>query len=342
MTTANQPATASAGTIRTVPVNLVGVGAAVPDKVLSNADLEGLVDTTHDWIVSRTGISERRVVAPDDLLWKLCVPAARQAMAQAGVTAEDLDLIVVATSSPDYPMPSTAALVQAELGALRAAAFDLEAACSGYVYGLAVAGQFIQTGMYRTVLLIGADMLSRFMDYTDRGTCILFGDGAGATVLRAGTTEGLRSVVLAADGRGAGHLDISANAHEPDPPERMARRQYMHMNGREIYKFVSDVAPKQIAEACAKAGVAIADVDHFILHQANMRILEAVAKRLGVDEGKMRHNIARYGNTSAASIPLVLAEAVAEGTIKPGDTLCLVGFGAGLTWATAIVEWTGP
>ncbi len=341
MTTADQPAMAPVGTIRTVPVNLTGVGAAVPATVLSNADLETLVETTHDWIVSRTGINERRVVGPGDLLWQLCVPAARQAMAQAGVTAEDLDLIVVATSSPDYPMPSTAALVQAELGASRAAAFDIEAACSGYVYGLAVAGQFIQTGMYRTVLLIGADMLSRFMDYTDRGTCILFGDGAGATVLRAGTEEGLRSVVLAADGRGAGHLDISANAQEPEPPARMARRQFMHMNGREIYKFVSDVAPKQIAEACGKAGVTVGDIDYFILHQANMRILEAVAKRLGVAEGKMLHNIAKYGNTSAASIPLVMAEAVADGVIKPGDTLCLVGFGAGLTWATAIVTWSG-
>ena len=341
MTTADQPAPAPVGTIRTVPVNLIGAGAAVPEAVLANADLERLVATTDDWIVSRTGISERRVVGPEDLLWKLCVPAAHQALAQAGVTPEELDLIVVATSSPDYPMPSTAALLQAELGATRAAAFDLEAACSGYVYGLAVAGQFIQTGMYRTVLLLGADMLSRYMDYSDRGTCILFGDGAGATVLRAGTTEGLRSVVLAADGRGAGHLDISADRDGPEPPDRMARRQYMHMNGREIYKFVADVAPRQIAEACAKAGLAVGDIDHFILHQANLRILEAVAKRLDVPESKMLHNIARYGNTSAASIPLVLAEAVAHGTIKPGDTLCLVGFGAGLTWATAIVEWSG-
>lgn len=342
MTTADQPVTEPVGTVRTIPVNLTGVGSAVPETVLSNADLEQLVDTTHDWIVSRTGISERRVVGPEDVLWKLCVPAARQAMAQAGVTAEDLELIVVATSSPDYPMPSTAALVQAELGAVRAAAFDIQAACSGYVYGLAVAGQFIQTGMYRTVLLIGADMLSRYMDYTDRGTCILFGDGAGATVLRAGQQEGLLSVVLAADGRGAAHLDISANADEPEPPPRMARRQYMHMNGREIYKFVSDVAPKQIAEACRRAGIGIADIDHFILHQANMRILEAVAKRLGVPAGKMLHNIAKFGNTSAASIPLVLAEAVGHGTIKPGDKVCLVGFGAGLTWGTAIVEWGGP
>lgn len=333
MTAMNQPA------VRTVPVNLTGMGAAVPETVLSNAQLSALVETTDEWIVSRTGIRERRVVKPEDMLWRLCVPAAREALANAGVDASELDLIVVATSSPDYPMPSTAALVQAELGAHRAAAFDIEAACSGYVYGLAVAGSFIQTGMYKTVLLIGADMLSRFMDYTDRGTCILFGDGAGATVLRAGTSEGLKSVVLAADGRGAGHLDISVNPADPAPPDRMARRQYMHMNGREIYKFVSDVAPKQVAEACTKAGISVADVDWFILHQANLRILEAVAKRLGVAEGKMLHNIARFGNTSAASIPLVLAEAVDDGRVKPGDTLCLVGFGAGLTWATAIVEW---
>jgi 3-oxoacyl-[acyl-carrier-protein] synthase-3 len=257
------------------------------------------------------------------------------------VAAEDLDLIIVATSSPDYPMPSTAALVQAELGARKAACFDMEAACSGYVYGLAVAKQFIATGMCRKVLLIAADMLSRFMDYTDRGTCILFGDGAGATVLSAGQSEGFLSAVLAADGAGACHLDIAPNPDEPEPPARMQRRSYMHMNGREIYKFVADVVPKAIAEACAKAELPIEAVDHFILHQANMRILEAVSKRLGLPEGRMLHNISKYGNTSAASIPLVLGEAVEAGTIKPGDKLCMVGFGSGLTWGAAIVEWTG-
>ena len=212
---------------RTIPVTLTGVGASVPEAVLSNAELERLVETSHDWIVARTGICERRVIGSEETLWRLCVPAAEQALAQAGLAADDLDLIVVATSSPDYPMPSTAALVQAALGAHRAAAFDLEAACSGYVYGLATAGAFIQAGMYRNVLLLGADMLSRYMDYADRGTCILFGDGAGATVLQAGTTQGLRSVVLAADGRGAMHLDISPNMDEPEPPARMARRAYM-------------------------------------------------------------------------------------------------------------------
>jgi 3-oxoacyl-[acyl-carrier-protein] synthase-3 len=328
--------------VLTVPVQLTGVGTAVPEGRLANADFERMVETTDEWIFARTGIRERRVVGPEEKLWRLCMPAAEQALAQAGVKAADLDLIVVATSSPDYPMPSTAALVQAELGAFRAAAFDLEAACTGYVYGLAVCKQFIATGMYRNVLLIGADMLSRFMDYTDRGTCILFGDGAGATVLQAGDREGVRSTVLAADGRGARHLDISSNPGEAMPPEGMARRQYMHMNGKEIYKFVIEVVPPAIEQAAAQAGIEVAEIDHFILHQANLRILEAIEKRLKLPPGRMLHNIAHYGNTSAASIPLVLGEGVADGTIKPGDLLCLVGFGAGLTWAAAIVEWSGP
>jgi 3-oxoacyl-[acyl-carrier-protein] synthase-3 len=334
--------TQAASGIRTVPVRLTGIGYAVPEKVLCNADLETMVETTDEWIFTRTGIRERRVVQDGDFLYQLCVPAARQALAQAKLDPADLDLIVIATSSPDYPMPSTAALVQKELGAFKAAAFDLEAACTGYVYGLAVCKQFIATGMYRKVLLIGADMLSRFMDYTDRGTCILFGDGAGATVLEAGPREGVLSTILAADGRGAGHLDISENAHEPEAPARMARRQYMHMNGKEIYKFVVEVVPPMIEQAAQQAGIEVGQIKHYILHQANARILDAVAKRLKLADGAMLHNIAKYGNTSAASIPLVLGEGVAEGVIKPGDLCCLVGFGAGLTWAAAIVEWSGP
>lgn len=341
MTTLPESAASALPTVRTIPVQLTGVGYAVPERVLSNADFEAMVETTDEWIFTRTGIRERRVMAPEQTLWSLCVPAARQALAQAKVAAEDLDLIIVATSSPDYPMPSTAALVQAELGARKAAAFDMEAACSGYVYGLTVAKQFIATGLYQNVLLIAADMLSRYMDYTDRGTCILFGDGAGATVLQAGTQEGVLSTVLAADGRGAVHLDISPNAHEPAPPSRAVRQSFMHMNGKEIYKFVVDVVPPAIEQACAKAGIAPQEVDFYILHQANLRILEAVSKRLGLPEGRMLHNISKYGNTSAASIPLVLGEAVEAGTIKPGHKLCVVGFGSGLTWAAAIVEWTG-
>lgn len=341
MTSQPQPAAERVSGRKTVPVELVGVGYAVPESVLSNADLEQLMETTDEWIFTRTGIRERRILKEPQTLTSLCVPAARSAIAQAGLTPADLDLIIVATSSPDHPMPSTAALLQAELGSCKAAAFDLAAACSGYVYGLATGAQFIQTGMYRHVLVVGADMLSRYMDYTDRGTSILFGDGAGATVLSAGTSEGFLSAVLAADGGGACHLDIAPNLDEPEPPARMQRRSYMRMNGREIYKFVADVVPRAIAEASAKAELPLEAVDHFILHQANMRILEAVAKRLGVPEAKMLHNISRYGNTSAASIPLVLGEAVESGVVKPGQTLCLVGFGSGLTWAASLVKWTG-
>jgi 3-oxoacyl-[acyl-carrier-protein] synthase-3 len=341
MSTLHEPHAEPSRRLQTVPVQLTGVGYAAPEETLTNADLEKMVETTDEWIFTRTGIRERRILPASQTLWSLCVPAARQALAQARVAPADLDLIIVATSSPDYPMPSTAALVQAELGATRAAAFDLEAACSGYVYGLTVGKQFIATGMYRTVLVIGADMLSRFMDYTDRGTCILFGDGAGATVLQAGEREGVLATQLNADGQGACHLDISCNTDEPEPPARMARRQYMHMNGKEIYKFVVDVVPRSIEAACQQAGIRPEQIDYYILHQANMRILEAVAKRLQLPEGRMLHNISRYGNTSAASIPLVLGEAVETGTIRPGHKICMVGFGSGLTWATAIVEWTG-
>ncbi|HEY9722789.1 MAG TPA: beta-ketoacyl-ACP synthase III [Oscillatoriaceae cyanobacterium] len=340
MPTRTQPVNEPTTAVRTIPVRLTGVGHAVPEAVLSNADLERLVETSDEWIFTRTGIRERRVLAEPLKLHDLCVPAARRALDQAAVDPRTLDLIIVATSSPDHPMPSNAALLQAELGACNAAAFDLEAACSGYVYALTVARQFIATGMYRRVLVVGADMLSRYMDYTDRGTCILFGDGAGATVLEAAEDEGLLAMTLAADGRGACHLDIAPNPNEPEPPGRMARRAFMHMNGKEIYRFVMELVPKAIEETCAKAGLAVSDIDYFLLHQANARILEAVCKRLNVPAERMLHNIANYGNTSAASIPILLAESVEAGTIRAGHKICMVGFGAGLTWGCAVAEWT--
>jgi 3-oxoacyl-[acyl-carrier-protein] synthase-3 len=325
-----------------VPVALTGVGSHLPAGILTNEALARRVDTSDAWIVSRTGISERRVVAPGDTLWELCVPAAREALAMAGVPPETLDLVVVATSSPDHPMPSTAALLQAAIGAHRAAAFDIEAACTGFVYGLAVASQFIRTGMYRRVLLIGADVLSRYMDYGDRGTCILFGDGAGAVVLEASEVEGLHALLLAADGRGAGLLRI-APAPEARPADAgVANPQFMTMNGREIYRFVAEQAPEQILAACTQAAIAPADLDHLVMHQANMRILEAVAKRLDLPMERVPSTLERHGNTSAASIPIVLADLVARGRLRHGDRMCLTGFGAGLTWATAIVDWRGP
>ncbi|MEB3328999.1 MAG: beta-ketoacyl-ACP synthase III [Candidatus Sericytochromatia bacterium] len=328
--------------ISLVPVAMTGVGAHVPPGVLTNDDLARLVETSDDWIVSRTGISERRVVAPGDTLWELCVPAARRALSVAGIAPEDLDLIVVATSSPDHPMPSTAALLQAALGAHRAAAFDLEAACTGFVYGLAVGSQFIRTGMYRRVLLVGADVLSRFMDYGDRGSCILFGDGAGAVVLEASDVEGLHGLVLAADGRGAGLLRVAPRTDAPPADAGVASPQFLTMNGREIYRFVSEQAPPQILAACAQAGLAPTELDHLVMHQANRRILEAVAGRLGLPMSRVPSTLARHGNTSAASIPIVLADTWTRGHLKPGDRLALTGFGAGLTWATAVVTWQGP
>ncbi|MEB3198698.1 MAG: beta-ketoacyl-ACP synthase III [Candidatus Sericytochromatia bacterium] len=324
------------------PVALTGVGAQLPTRVLSNDFFAARLDTSDAWIRSRTGIATRRVLAPEENLWELCLPAAREALSMAGVEPASLELIVVATSSPDHPMPSTAAWLQAHLGATRAVAFDMEAACSGFVFGLAVVSQFIRTGLYTRCLLVGADALSRFMDYEDRNTSILFGDGAGAVVVERGQVEGLHALKLATDGTRADQLVIAPDASPTDCVPRSRPQSFMRMNGREIYKFVLDTVPDQIREVCHMAGCELDDIDAFLLHQANQRILEGVATRLGVPLERVPSHLSRYGNTSAASIPIVLAEEVGAGRIKRGDTLCLSGFGAGLTWGSAIADWNGP
>lgn len=322
---------------------ITGWGMAVPDRVLSNADLEKMVDTSDEWIVTRTGIRERRIVGPNDTTTSLSVTAAEQALARAGIDAVDLDLIVLATTTPDQFLVSQACLVQAELGG-KAAAFDLGAACAGFVYALSTASQFIQAGMYEKVLVIGADTLTRFVDYSDRSTCILFGDGAGAVVLEATTEErGTLSTVLGAHGEGYKHLYIPGwGAFVPESagifPEY---RPYLQMNGREVFRFAVTAMGDAAVEAVEMAGLQFSDIDMLIPHQANLRIIDAAARRLNLDMDKVWVNLDKYGNTSAASIPIALVEAEAAGRIAEGDNLVFVAFGGGLAWGANVVRWGG-
>jgi 3-oxoacyl-[acyl-carrier-protein] synthase-3 len=320
---------------------ITGWGMAVPERVMTNADLERMVETSDEWIVSRTGIKERRIVGPDDTTTSLATDAAKRALARAGVSAADIDLIIVGTCTPDQFLVSQACLVQAEIGG-NAAAFDLSAACSGFVYALATGTQFIQTGLYDRVLVIGVDTLTRFVDYTDRTTCILFGDGAGAVVIEASAEpRGLLSTVLGADGAGHKHLYIPGwGALVPESAGLFPEyRPYLKMNGNEVFRFAVRVMGDAAVEAVEKAGLSFADVDMLIPHQANMRIIDAAARRLTLPREKVWVNLDRYGNTSAASIPIALCEAEAAGKLHEGDNVVFVAFGGGLAWAAGVVRW---
>ncbi len=327
-----------------VGAKLIGVGAAVPASVVTNADLESLVETSDEWIATRTGIRQRRIATESDTTSGLAIGAAKDAIGFAGIDPGIIDLIVVATSTPDNLYPSTACTVQAAIGASKAAAFDLEAACTGIVYALAVAQQFIGSGTFKTVLVIGVDIHSRFLNWEDRNTCILFGDGAGAFVLQASDTENeMLSTYLRADGNGAHLLWIpntgTAYPHAGTEPPVPTQR-FLQMNGRAIYEFAVNAVPEAVHAACAKAGIRVEDIDFLVPHQANQRIIKAAAERLGLKKEQLVSNLDQYGNTSAASIPLAFADALLRGQIVPPATCCLVGFGGGLTWGSAIVRWT--
>lgn len=320
---------------------ITGWGMAVPGQVLSNADLERMVDTTDEWIVRMTGIKERRVVGSGDSTTSLAVSAARAALDRAGLAPDDIQLIVVATCTPDQLLVSEACLVQGELGG-NAAAFDVGAACSGFVYALSTGSSFVQSGMYDRVLVIGVDTLTRFVDFTDRSTCILFGDGAGAVVLEAGTEpRGLLSNVLGADGNGHKHLYIPGfGAIVPESADLFPEyRPYLQMNGREVFKFAVAAMGDSAVQAVEQAGLEFSDIDMFIPHQANIRIIEAAARRLNLSMDKVLVNLDRYGNTSAASIPIALVEAVESGRLTDGSNLVFVAFGGGLAWAAGVVRW---
>ncbi|HEX2324862.1 MAG TPA: beta-ketoacyl-ACP synthase III [Chloroflexota bacterium] len=322
---------------------IAGWGKALPRRVLSNAELEGMVDTSDDWIRSRTGIRERRIAGPDESTFTLAVEAAREALAVAGVAPSEVDLVVVCTFSPEFGgMPSTASLVQDALGASRAGAFDLNAACSGFIYGLALAQGLIVSGMQRTVLVIGAETMSRLLDWSDRSTCVLFGDGAGAVVLRAGEgPDGLLSSVLGSDGSGGELLWIpGGGSRQPASAESVETAQhFIRMNGKEVYRFAVSAAPRASRQAVQQAGLSMDEIDLFVPHQANVRIILSAAGALGIPLERTFVNVDRYGNTSAASIPIALCEAVEEGRVHPGAHILLAGFGGGLTWGASVLRW---
>jgi 3-oxoacyl-[acyl-carrier-protein] synthase-3 len=325
--------------------HIVGWGKAVPDRVLTNDELATLVDTSDEWIRQRTGIVERRIVRDGETTFTLAREAAQAALDVAGVDPARIDLVLVATVTPEYALPATACLVQDALGADKAAAFDLSAGCSGFVYGVSLAADLLISGTYDCALVVGAETLSRIVDWTDRGTCVLFGDGAGAVVLQSSDVPGgVLSSVLGSDGSGGDLLiqPAGGSAH-PSSAETLANRQhYVQMQGREVFRFASRIMPEASREVLEKAHLSVEDVALFVPHQANDRILRASARGLGVPEDLMFSNLSRYGNTSAASIPIALCEAIDEGRIKRDDLIVAVGFGAGLTWAAAAIRWSLP
>ena len=322
---------------------IVGTGSYVPPKVLTNADLEKLVDTSDEWILTRTGIVERRIAPEEEATSDLALPAAQAAMEAAGLDPADLDMILVATITPDMPFPSTACVLQDRLGARRAGAMDISAACSGFVYGLAVADGLIRAGTARTVLLLGAETLTKVVNWQDRNTCVLFGDGAGAVVLRADEGErGVLSTHLYADGS-KGSLLILPGCGSRHPVSHAAvdaGLAKMQMNGgNEVFKLAVRAMEDAALTALKRHGLEVSDIDHLITHQANLRIISALGQRLGVPDAKVEVTIRKYGNVSAASIPIALDEAVRAGRVKAGEIVLVCAFGGGLTWASSLIRW---
>jgi len=321
---------------------IIATGSYLPDNVITNHHLEKIVDTTDEWIITRTGIRERRIADKDMATSDLATRAAEKALESSNLAAGDMDMIIVATVTPDMNFPSTACIVQKNIGAVNASAFDLEAACSGFLYGIVVANQFIATGLYRNIMVIGAECLSKFVNWQDRNTCVLFGDGAGAVIIsRVEEGYGFLSQILGADGTGASLLTVEAGgSRRPASIETIEKQMhYIHMDGSEVFKFAVRIMASMAEEAVENAGLTKEDVDFLIPHQANIRIIEAARKRLGLPQDKVYVNLDRYGNMSAASIPVALDEAVRLGRIKKGDNIVMVGFGGGLTWAACAMKW---
>lgn len=324
-------------------VGIIGLGYYVPEKVLTNFDLEKMVETSNEWIVDRTGIKQRHIADAGTATSDLAIKAAECALKDAGISADELDLIIVATATPDMYFPSVACILQDKLKATKAAAFDLSAGCSGFVYGLVTGSQFISAGLYRKVLVVGAETISKILDWNDRNTCVLFGDGAGAAVL--GTVNegyGILGIELGAEGSGGQYLKLPAGGSRMPASELTVsdKLHYVHMNGNEVFKFAIKVMGEASVKALENAGLTAKDVDFFIPHQANIRIIQSAAKRLKLPMEKVMVNVDKYGNTSAASIPIALKEAVMSGKVKKDDTVVLVGFGAGLTWASCVIKWS--
>jgi len=321
---------------------IVSVGSAVPDGVLTNFDLEKMVDTSDEWIRTMTGIVERRIASENEATSDFALKAARVALDRAGLEPKDIDLIILATFTGDSPLPATACLVQNALGCENTPAFDLAAGCSGFVYALSAANAFVRSGSYKRVLVIGADLVTKVTNWSDRATCILFGDGAGAAVVApVDEGAGFLAFELGADGSGAHALNIpTGGSRSPLTSEDIeAHRDKIFMEGREVFKFAVKIQGEATERVLAKCGMTTADVDLIVPHQANTRIIESAVNRLGLPPDRFFVNLQKYGNTSAGSIPIALDEAVGEGKIKKGDTVVTVGFGAGLTWAASVMKW---
>ena len=326
----------------TYSAGITGIGRYLPEKVLTNHDLEKMVDTSDAWITERTGIKTRHIAAPEQATSDLAYEASLKALADAGAKPEELDMIIVATETPDYKYPSTACLLQAKLGAKNAACFDLSAGCSGFVYALGIGSQSIASGLYKKILIVGAETLSRILDWTDRNTCVLFGDGAGAAVVeRVEEGYGILSLDIGADGTGGEHLiQPAGGSRNPATHETVdAHGHTVHMDGQDVFKFAARKMPSASKKVLQKAGMSIEDVDLLVPHQANLRIIDNAINRLKIDRDKVWINIDKYGNTSAACVPICLSEAQEAGRLKKGDNIILVAFGAGLTWAGALLKW---
>ena len=319
-----------------VSISITGLGAYAPERRLTNADLEQLVDTSDDWIMERTGIRERRIAADSQAMSDLAMPGCEQALAQAGLTGKDIDLLIVATVTPDMTFPSTAVILADKLGASEAGAYDLSAGCTGFVYALVQAYGMIASGVAKRALVVGGDILSRILDWDDRSTLVLFGDGAGAVVLERSERPGFLALDLGADGSGAEHLWLPGSGSRifDDADKRVK------MNGREVFKFATRVLVQSAENVLERAGFTIGHVDVYIPHQANVRIIDHATKKLGIPSDRVVINVDRYGNTSSGSIPLALAEAQVDGRLQPGKLVLMTGMGAGLTWGSALMRWT--
>jgi 3-oxoacyl-[acyl-carrier-protein] synthase-3 len=319
-------------------VSITGLGAYAPKRVLTNDELSTLVDTSDEWIMERTGIRERRIAAPEQALTDLALPAARAALAQAGVEARDIDLLLCATVTPDMMFPTSSALLADTLGASDAAAYDLLAGCTGFMYALVQAYGMMAAGLSERALVVGGDVLSRILDWTDRSTLVLFGDGAGAVVLEKVESGGFLGFELGADGGGGIHLSLPGSGSRRI--DDASANGFVHMNGREVFKFATRVLVSSARDLLEECGVSVEDVDVYVPHQANARIMKHAQEKLGIPRERMVVNVDRYGNTSSGSIPLALAEAQQEGQLKKGDLVLMTGMGAGLTWGSALMEWT--
>jgi 3-oxoacyl-[acyl-carrier-protein] synthase-3 len=330
------------GTANAVAISITGLGAYVPERVMTNDELSTMMETSDEWIQERTGIRERRIAAPEQALSDLCLPAAREALAAAGLEASQIDLIIVATVTPDMAFPSTGAILADQLGAPDAAAYDLSAGCTGFMYAVAQAYGMLAGGLAQRALVVGGDVLSRILDWSDRGTAVLFGDGAGAVVLERVGDGGFLGFELGADGSGGPQLYLPAGGSRvPATAESVAAKQhFVQMNGREVFKFATRVLVTSAEAVLAECGRTIDEVDVYVPHQANVRIIEYAREKLGIPEEKVVIDVDRYGNTSSGSIPLALADAKADGRLQAGKLVLMTGMGAGLTWGSGLIEWT--